>query len=143
MNDIGDLDHRIMELVSPLPIRKKYQLLYMLKDWRQGQHRCEDRESCLIPVDISIQNRVFRDFIYNISSRGAFIETKAPFIQGQYILLAFSSPNGRKHYKLSGIIVRNDAKGVGVRFIKKIKKENHHDKNLTDQNKTLVSTFKE
>lgn len=137
MNDIGDLDHRIMELVSCLPIKTKYQFLYMLKDWRQGQLRCEDREVCLIPVDISIQNRVIRDFIRNISRHGAFIETRASFIQGQRVLLTFSSPNGHEHYKLSGIVVRNDVEGVGVRFNQKIEREQKHD-NISENLKKTV-----
>ncbi len=122
MNDIGDLNHRIMELVGHLSDFQKYQLLRRLEDMQQAQNRKDHRQQCLIPVDISIQDRVYRDFIYNLSDSGAFIETRESFLKGEPLLLTFSAPDGKKHYKVDGIVIRNDVKGVAVRFLQKIKR---------------------
>lgn len=120
MNDMGDLDHRIMELVGHLPDFKKYQLLRRLEDMQQAKNREDFRQQCLIPVDISIQDRVYRDFIYNLSDSGAFIETKESFSMGEPLVLTFSAPGGNKHYKVGGVVIRNDIKGMAVKFSQKI-----------------------
>ena len=124
MSDIGDLDHRIMDLVRLLPEIKKYKLIYMLEDWRQGQSRGEYREECLIPVDIAIQKRLHREFISNLSSQGAFIVTREALKRGRHVLLTFSLPDEKRHCKVKGIIVRNEKNGIAVKFNQKIKKYN-------------------
>jgi Tfp pilus assembly protein PilZ len=120
MHEIVDLKQSIIELVSLMPNIKRYQLLRMLEDWRQGQNREDYREACFIPVDISAHDRVYRDFINNFSKSGAFVETRQPFAKGEPVCLVFSSPNGRRHYKVRGIVIRNEAKGVAVKFHQKI-----------------------
>jgi uncharacterized protein (TIGR02266 family) len=77
------------------------------------------RKPFFMPVDYSTQDRVYRDFIKDISTGGVFIETLRPLPVGQEISMAFSFPSLRQNFKISGDVVRMDPKGIGVAFAKR------------------------
>jgi Tfp pilus assembly protein PilZ len=62
-------------------------------------------------VDIS-----FNEYIQDLSSGGAFIQTDKKLNIGQEIAMTISLPNSRKSLKATGEIVRISPKGVGVEF---------------------------
>jgi len=86
---------------------------------QQEEKRDYIRKPFFMSVDYSTQDRVYRDFIKDISTGGVFIETLRPLPVGQEILMAFSFPNQRQNFKISGDVVRMNTKGIGVSFIVK------------------------
>jgi Tfp pilus assembly protein PilZ len=58
----------------------------------------------------------FNEYIQDLSSGGAFIQTKKKLTIGQEIAMTISLPNSRKALKATGEIVRVSPKGVGVEF---------------------------
>ena len=81
------------------------------------EKRSYARKPFFMPVDYSTQDRVYRDFIKDISTGGVFIETLRPLPVGHKISMAFSFPNLRQNFKISGGVVRMDPKGIGVAFL--------------------------
>ncbi len=57
------------------------------------EKRKHPRFACLIEANFIVQERAYKGFIKNVSSGGAYIETREPFSVGQKIELAFPSPN--------------------------------------------------
>ena len=78
--------------------------------------RGHSRKPFLMVVDYASPNRIYKDFIQNISPGGVFIETGVPFSAGQEISLTFPLPKSMKHIKIDGEVVRVDDKGIGVKF---------------------------
>ena len=58
----------------------------------------------------------FNEYIQDLSSGGAFIQTNKTLTIGQEIAMTISLPNSRKELKATGEIVRVSPKGVGVEF---------------------------
>ena len=84
----------------------------------EEEKRSYIRKPFFMPVDYSTQDRVYRDFIKDISTGGVFIETQRPLPVGREISMAFSFPNLRQNFKINGDVVRMDPKGIGVAFVK-------------------------
>jgi Tfp pilus assembly protein PilZ len=123
MDDQGkhqDLTDRLIGLIHNISEAKKEQLLELLLDWQKKEQRGDGRVPCLIPVDFSTQDRVYRDFIQNFSNGGVFIETRENLAPGEPVSLTFSAPNSQNHFKIVGTILRSEEKGVAVQFDKKL-----------------------
>ena len=115
-SNISAITARIIELVLGMSLEERRVLLKEIED-RQGQGKRQfPRTRFRGDVHFAARNRFFRGFIQNISSNGAFIETREAFSVGQPITLAFSLPNGQDHIKIKGEVVRILAPGIGVRF---------------------------
>jgi Tfp pilus assembly protein PilZ len=118
MND--SLTNRLIGLIHNISEDKKEQLLELLLEWQKNEQRGDERVPCLIPVDFSTQDRVYRDFIQNFSNGGVFIETRENLAPGQPVSLTFSAPNSQNHFKIVGTILRSEDRGVAVKFEKKL-----------------------
>jgi hypothetical protein len=67
----------------------------------------------MIPVDYVVNQKVYREFIHDISAKGVFIGCQAPPSAGDQIVLTFA---WKQHYKSNGTVVRTDANGFAVQF---------------------------
>lgn len=114
------LTDRLIALIHNITDDKKEKLLELLLDWQKNEQRGDDRVPCLIPVDFSTQDRVYRDFIQNFSNGGVFIETRENLAPGEPVSLTFSAPNSQNHFKIVGTILRSENSGVAVKFEKKL-----------------------
>jgi Tfp pilus assembly protein PilZ len=74
------------------------------------------RRQCFIPVDFTVKNRVYRDFIDNLSQQGAFIRTRERLDVGTEIWMTFSWLDAMTPIKSKGVVVRNASAGMGVAF---------------------------
>jgi Tfp pilus assembly protein PilZ len=74
------------------------------------------RKPFFMVVDYCIEDRVYKDYIADISADGMFIETRMPFSVGQDVSLSFAFPNYQKHIKITGEVVRISPQGIGVKF---------------------------
>jgi Tfp pilus assembly protein PilZ len=114
------ISERIHRLVGNLTEEKKELLLDMLLEWQQKEQRDDPRIPCLIAVDYSDCNRVYHDFIQDLSRGGVFIETREPLEIGETMALTFTMPGSDNHFKMLGKIVRVGDGGFGVQFINKL-----------------------
>jgi len=120
MEDVDKLTQRLLEAVSKLSPQRKRMLEELLKEWERLDYREDSRIPCFLPVDYSTQDRVYQDFINNLSNGGVFIETSASLAAGQALSMIFNVPSLSKSFKISGKIVRSERDGIGVRFDKKL-----------------------
>ncbi len=116
------LDERMLNLIHNLSNEKKQQLLDLLIEWQKKEQRGHSRIPCLIAVDYTTTQRVYRDFIHDLSKGGVFIETREPFQIGEIISLTFSLPNSQSHFKIAGKIIRSEEGGIAVQFDTKLSK---------------------
>ena len=114
------LTDRLIQAVSKLSLQRKKMLEELLHEWDRLDYREDSRIPCFLPVDYSTADRVYQDFINNLSNGGVFIETSASLAEGQSISLIFTVPNLQKSFKISGTIVRTERDGIGVKFSKKL-----------------------
>ena len=128
LEDENKLTERLIRAVSRLTPQRKKMLDELLEEWDRLDYREDSRIPCFLPVDYSTNDRVYQDFINNLSKGGVFIETLSPFRAGQLISMIFSLPTMEKTFKISGTIVRREQDGIGVKFTK----------NLTAYQKELI-----
>ncbi len=128
LEDENKLTERLIQAVSKLSPQRKKMLDELLKEWERLDYREDSRIPCFLPVDYSTNDRVYQDFINNLSKGGVYIETLSPFRIGQLVSLIFSLPSMQKTFKISGTIVRTEQDGIGVKFRK----------NLTAYQKELI-----
>jgi len=66
-------------------------------------------------VDFVIEDRVYRDFVRNISDGGVFIDTRGAFFVGQEVSLALPFPVSLK--RITGKVAWVGPQGIGVNFL--------------------------
>lgn len=128
LEDEKKMTERLIQAVSKLSPQRKKMLDELLREWERLDYREDTRIPCFLPVDYSANDRVYQDFINNLSKGGVYIETSSPFQVGQSVSLIFSVPSLQKTFKIAGSIVRTEQEGIGVRFTK----------NLTSYQKELI-----
>jgi hypothetical protein len=116
----NELTERLIQAVAKLSPQRKKMLEELLREWERLDYREDARIPCFLPVDYSTTDRVYQDFINNLSNGGVFIETAASLKVGQSISLIFSVPSLQKSFKISGTIVRTEQDGIAVKFSKKL-----------------------
>jgi len=85
---------------------------------------------------IKYKNQIHKGLIRNISSGGAFIETKGSFSLGTVIKLVISEGEVQKKSKLTCKIVRFSPEGFAVSFAKKSVQQNSNDTGLNNIRKS-------
>ena len=81
------------------------------------EKRTYPRKPCFLPVYYSTAERVYQEFIQNISTSGAFIETRHLLSVGQDIAMTFPLPNRHENIRIRGDIARTTSHGLGVAFM--------------------------
>ncbi len=110
-----DSKKKVSQLTQPLPLPST---LPQGKTGRSNQENRRDiRKSYFMAVDYATDDRLHQEFINDISCGGVYIETRQPLPVGQKISLSFALPDQQTHIKVSGGVVRSDAKGIGVAFL--------------------------
>ena len=126
------------KLIIDRPEAQQLALLKRLENLRTKGERKQPRKSCKITVSyakyLPDQRRfdVSSNFIQDISTGGAFIDTTDLLGVGQELLLSFATEDSPKPHKIAAEIIRCTSHGVGVRF-----------KNLTEQQKEMIASMME
>lgn len=120
LNKKRRVEDQLTDLIKTISDEKKKHLLDLLNEWQKEEKRGDARIPCLISVDYSTKDRVYRDFIQDLSNGGVFIESRDAFSIGQEVAMTFSLPNSQSHFKITGEVVRNEKEGIGVKFAKKL-----------------------
>jgi Tfp pilus assembly protein PilZ len=85
------------------------------KSTSEGERR-HVRVDCFVSVDYTDSERVFKDYIEDISTSGVFIKTREAFSVGEEIVLSMSISREGSAFKIPAIVVRAAVDGIGVRF---------------------------
>ena len=107
---------RLFEMIKKMPEDEQLALLKELGERLSKGRRKHEREPFFMVADYSAEDRVYRDYIQNVSAGGVFIETHMPFTSGQEVSLAFPLPNYEKYIKIIGEVARVTPQGIGVVF---------------------------
>ena len=107
---------RLFELIKTMSEDEQLALLKELGERFSKGRRKHEREPFFMVADYSTEDRVYRDYIQNVSAGGVFIETHMPFTSGQEVSLAFPLPNYKKYIKIIGEVARVTHQGIGVVF---------------------------
>ena len=106
MTDGERLD--LLEQLEKVPVRE-----LSLGD-RDGLRRIYDQT-----ITFSTQDRQYTALCKDISNGGIFIQTADMFQLGQLVTLDIPFSNGKESIKVPAEIVRINADGIGLRFLKK------------------------
>jgi uncharacterized protein (TIGR02266 family) len=112
---------RLVELIHNLPGERLENLLKrleneILEEAQKEGDRKNVRISCLISVDYADSERVFKDYIQDISTGGVFIKTRESFSIGEEIVLSMSLAGEGNAFKIPAEVARKAEDGIGVRF---------------------------
>ena len=108
----------IFEIISDMSLEEQKKLLDDLESREIKKVRKHSRKKRLITVNYACKGRAYQNFIQDISTEGAFIETKSPFAVGDKIFLTISYSKEQRPFKIEAVIIRIDPKGVGIKFKK-------------------------
>ena len=112
---------RLVELIHAMSTDEIRGLLNHLEaEPSQGSSVEGDRKNvrvdCFVSVDYADSERVFKDYIEDISSTGGFIKTRESFSIGEEVVLSMGlSPEGSA-FKIPASVVRVAPEGIGVQF---------------------------
>lgn len=124
------------KLIIDRPAEQQIALLKKLENLRTKGERKQPRKSCKITVSyakyLPDQRRfdVSSNYIEDISTGGAFIDTTDLLAVGQELLLSFTTEDASKPHKIAAEIIRTTSRGVGVKF-----------KNLSEQQKEMIASM--
>lgn len=79
------------------------------------EKRYHPRKPYFMPVDYIDRNRVYKEYIIDISAGGIFIKTTNDVPVGNEITLTVPFPQ-QNYLTISGIVVRSSSEGLAVRF---------------------------
>ena len=119
----------LQKLVLDLPENQLTNLLEDLTELSLGK-REHPRKECMMTTDYVHDDRVYRNFVKDISESGAFIQTKVLFEIGDEIVQSFSLSDKQIPFKFTGEVVRSDQSGIGIRF-----------KNLSNYQKDIIKAL--
>lgn len=112
---------RLVELIHSMSADELKELLNRLETGISDGSGAEgDRKNvrvdCFVSVDYADSDRIFRDYIEDISSTGGFIRTRESFTIGEEVVLSMGlSPEGSA-FKIPASVVRVAPDGIGVQF---------------------------
>jgi Tfp pilus assembly protein PilZ len=112
----SDVKARLLELIKNMSQDERLALLKELEERLFKDKREHQRKPFFMVLDYSTDDRVYKDYIQNISAGGAFIETHMPLSVGQEVSLSFPLPNYQKYIRIAGEVVRISPQGIGVKF---------------------------
>jgi Tfp pilus assembly protein PilZ len=117
--DIKYIRSRISKIISSMSELELQKLLKGLEKWQETSRiskRVHPRKDISVYAFLEADGLSFNDFIKNISSGGLYIETEAPLSLDKELFIRFLHPDSGTLTRITGKIVRVDAKGFGVQF---------------------------
>jgi Tfp pilus assembly protein PilZ len=112
---------RLVELIYKIPTGRLKSFLGQLEreipDKGVGEsERRHVRVDCFVSVDYTDSERIFKDYIEDISTSGVFIKSRESFSVGEEIVLSMSLSKEGSAFKIPATVVRAAPDGIGVRF---------------------------
>jgi len=119
LNEHG-VKQRLIELIDNMSEEHQRDLLNQL-DLQDIGYRKHLRKSCSIATDYTIKDKLYKDFITNISAGGVYIKTYQPQSAGQKVSMTFVLPKFNKPIRINGKIVRSSSQGFAIKFYREAK----------------------
>lgn len=87
-----------------------------VNNWHSTERRRHARKACFVTVDYAIRDRLYKDFLQNISAGGALIGTHRPIYVGEDVSMTFQMPDSLKPVNITGKVMWASPLGIGVKF---------------------------
>jgi hypothetical protein len=110
------LIYKLFNIVLNLSEEQQLTLLKHAEELFLKEKRTFTRKGCKIPVYYATYDRVYSNYIQNISRNGLFIKTQRPLFVGEEILMTFRLKGFDKPIKLKGEVAHATRAGIGVEF---------------------------
>lgn len=120
-HDSGTVSSRLITLITNMSDEEQKKLLRRLEQGELGDKRAHPRRPYTVSVDLVTAQGTSSGTIKNISVGGVLLQPGdlSEFYFGQEIVVHIPFPGHEKIVKMPGEVVRIDATGVGVKFLKK------------------------
>ena len=110
------LIYKLFNIVLSLSEEQQMALLKHAEELFLEEKRLFTRRDCKIPVYYATYDRVYSDYIKNISRSGLFIKTQRPLFVGEEISMTFRLKGFDKSIKIKGEVSHATRAGIGVEF---------------------------
>ncbi len=110
------LIYKLFNIVLNLNEKQQQILLQHAEELFLQEKREHIRKAVKIPVYYATYDRVYSNYIKNISQNGLFIETQRPLFVGEEILMTFRLKGFDKPLKIKGEVAHATRAGIGVEF---------------------------
>jgi Tfp pilus assembly protein PilZ len=107
---------KLINLILTLNPEQQRFLLKNVENFILKEKRTSARKVCRIPVRYSYNERIYSNFIINISRNGCFIEAQEPFIAGEKILMDIQLDGDDKSFRIKGEVANTNRIGMGIEF---------------------------
>ena len=110
------LIYKLFDIILNLSEEQQRTLLKHAEEMFLAEKRADIRKACKIPVYYATYDRVYSNYVKNISRNGLFIETQRPLFVGEEILMTFRLKGFDKPVKIKGEVAHATRAGIGVEF---------------------------
>jgi len=110
---------KLLEVIPSMSEEQQKAVLKLAEDLVKGDRRFSDRKSCDLRVDFATTERTHKGHIKNVSKQGLFIQSQAPIVIGEEVLMVFKVNRDSEAVKLRGEIAHATRWGIGVEFTAK------------------------
>ncbi len=108
---------RLLNLVTNWGDEEQKSFHKLLEHRRNSERRDFFRKKCSFMVGFLTENGLKHDFVKNIGTGGAFVETMESFFAGQKFLMILQSENDEEPFLVLSEVRWTNHEGVGVRFL--------------------------
>ena len=109
---------KLFNLVLTLNPEEQRFLLKKVENLILKEKRASARKVCRIPVKYFYKERIFKNFIVNISRDGCFIEAKKPLTIGEKFLMNIQLDGDAESIRIKGEVANANRMGMGIEFVK-------------------------
>jgi hypothetical protein len=107
---------KLFNLIITLNPEEQRFLLKNVEKLILTEKRASARKVCRIPVRYFYYERVFNNFILNISRNGCFIETQKPLSVREKILMDIQLDGDDQSIRIKGEVAHANRMGMGIEF---------------------------
>ena len=109
---------KLFNLILTLNSEEQRFLLKKIEKLILKEKRTSVRKTCRIPVRYYYNERIFNNFIVNISRDGCFIETQKPLSIGEKFLMNIQLDGDAESIRIKGEVANANRMGMGIEFVK-------------------------
>ena len=107
---------KLFNLILNMNHAQQVRLFEKAEELFSKERRVYQRKSCRIPVRYATYDRIFSNYITNMSQNGIFIETQKPLFVGEEVILDFKLEGFNEPLKITGKVAHATRAGIGVEF---------------------------